>query len=217
VPGLNGVRDVATGHYSSIALEADGTVWTWGLNNFGQLGNGTTTTSTVPVRVRGLTDVIRIAGARDHSLAVKADGTVWAWGDNQFGNLGNGTTENSAVPIRVKGLTNVKFIAGGRDHSLAIERDGTVWAWGWNRYGQLGDGTKTDRLAPVRVGGLPAAAVQVAAGANHSVARLANGTVWAWGQNSFGQVGDGTGAGPLAPVKVPGIANAINVGAGRLH
>jgi alpha-tubulin suppressor-like RCC1 family protein len=117
----------------------------------------------------------------------------------------------------VKGLTNVIRIAGGRDHSLAIEGNGSVWAWGWNQYGQVGDGTKTNRLTPVKVGGLPAAARQVAAGANHSLARLSNGTVWAWGQNRFGQVGDGTGVGRLTPVKVAGIANAVNIGAGRLH
>ena len=90
-----------------MALKTNGTVWSWGWNHFGQLGDGTTTSRRVPVRVENLTGVIQIAGARDHALALRSDGTVWAWGDNEFGNLGNGSDGQSSVPVRVNGLTNI--------------------------------------------------------------------------------------------------------------
>ena len=95
-------------------------MWCWGLNNFGQLGNGTTTSSSVPVQVKSLTGVVRIGGARDHTLAVKANGTVWAWGDNDFGQLGDGTTTDRLKPVRVTGVTGGEEVAGGRDYSVAL-------------------------------------------------------------------------------------------------
>ena len=129
---------VETGHYYSMALKSDGTVWMWGWNKFGTLGDGTTTNRPVPVKVSGLANVVAIAGARDHTLALRGDGTVWAWGDNEFGNLGIGTTTNHSTPVQVQDLTNVVALVGGRDHSLAVGSDGTVWSWGWNQYGQVG-------------------------------------------------------------------------------
>ncbi len=168
---------VRFGH--SLALKADGTVWAWGYNGQGQLGDGTTTERTTPVQVVGLTDVVAIAAgigpesdadrASGWSLAVKADGTVWAWGDNTYGKLGDGTTTSRSTPVQVVGpggagfLTdviavaagggNTPFTGGGVGHSLALKADGTVWAWGYNLQGQLGDGTTTHRNTPVQVVG----------------------------------------------------------------
>jgi alpha-tubulin suppressor-like RCC1 family protein len=217
VKNLTGVTAVETGHYTSMALKSDGTVWMWGWNKFGTLGDGTTTNRTTPVQVKGLTKVIAIAGARDHSLALEANGTVWAWGDNEFGNLGTGNTTNSLVPVQVHTLANVVAIAGGRDHSLAIESNGTVWSWGWNQYGQVGNGTKGNNvLSPVQVSGLTGVTM-VSAGADHSMALKSDGTVWAWGQNNDGQLGDGTKTNRATPVKVSGLANVTDIGNGRLH
>ncbi len=165
VEGLERVTRIATGGGHSLALLADGTVATWGYNDRGQLGDGTTADRATPRRVEGLRDAVALAGAYHHSLALLADGTVRAWGLNDGGQLGDGTTTHRSVPVEVRGLTGVKAIAasgGGSDinpgdggHSLALLADGTVMAWGYNDHGQLGDGTSIrTQLVPVRVQGL---------------------------------------------------------------
>src|SRR3990170_1018617 len=136
----------------SLALKNDGTVWAWGYNLYGQLGNGNNTNSNVPVQVAGLTGITAIAGGgRAHSLALRNDGTVWAWGFNTSGQLGNGTLTNNNVPVPVSSLTAVTALAGGANHSIALKNDGTVRAWGLNSYGQLGSGNNTDSNIPVQV------------------------------------------------------------------
>src|SRR5207344_1027560 len=150
---------VAAGSSHSVALKADGSVWTWGNNLAGQLGDGTTIERHTPTRVTRIADVVTIAAngfgpAGAHTVVLRADGTVWAWGENRNGELGDGTTIERHTPVQVLGLTGVASIATGVDHTLAIKTDGTVWAWGDNINGQLGDGTFTDRHAPVQVQGL---------------------------------------------------------------
>ena len=113
-----------------LPLKADGTVWAWGKNGYGQLGDGTTTGHVVPARVAGLTGVVSIAGGALHSLALRSDGTVWAWGDNSVGELGDGTTTLRAAPVQVAGLTGVVEISTTYYHSVARKSDGTVWTWG---------------------------------------------------------------------------------------
>ncbi|MFE4706814.1 HYR domain-containing protein [Peribacillus simplex] len=197
-------------------------ILSWGNNSFGQLGNGTNTSSNVPVPVSGLTNVVAIAAGVIHSLALLSDGTVWAWGGNTDGQLGNGTNTSSNVPVQVIGtggsgvLTNVIAITAGGSHSLAILSDGTVRAWGANGTGQLGNGTNTSSNVPVQVSGLTNV-VAIAAGSNHSLAILSDGTVRAWGGNSSGQLGNGTNTDSNVPVMVGGISNAINIAGGILH
>lgn len=135
----------------TIFLETDGTLRAWGKNANGQLGNGTTTDSIIPVRVSGLSNVIAIASGYDHSAALNGDGTVWTWGKNANGQLGNGTTTDSVTPVQVSGLSEVTDIAAGNGDTLALKIDSTVWAWGSNDSGQLGDGTTIDKLTPVKV------------------------------------------------------------------
>ena len=188
VGGLKFVTSVAAGARHSLALLSNGTVMAWGENATGQLGDGRTASSDVPVAVEGLTGVEAIAAGNDHSLALLSDGTVMAWGDNEYGQLGDGTTENSEVPVAVKGLTGVTAIAAGGEHSLALLSDGKVMAWGENEYGQLGDGNTNDSNAPVAVKGLTGVTA-IAAGGQHSLALLSDGTVMAWGDNEYGQLG----------------------------
>ena len=145
------IKQVVGGGGFSLALKSDGTVWAWGNNDCGQLGNGTTVKSVVPVKVKNLSNIIAIAAGYDHCLALSRNGTVWAWGGNSRGQLGNGLFEDdygygSTVPVQVLGpggngyLSGVKAIAAGYQYSMALMDDGTVWAWGDNRCGSLGIG-----------------------------------------------------------------------------
>jgi alpha-tubulin suppressor-like RCC1 family protein len=153
------------------AATPPGTPWAWGLNIFGQLGNGTTTNSSVPVQVSNLTGVVAVAGASNHSLALDSNGNVWAWGSNGSGQLGNGTTTSSPLPVQVINLSGVVTIADGGNFNLALDSNGDAWAWGSNIFGQLGNGTTTGSSVPVQVMDL-SGVVAVAAGDSHSLARI---------------------------------------------
>jgi hypothetical protein len=217
VSSLTGITAIAAGDGGhSLALKNDGTVWAWGDNEYGELGNGTNTNSNVPVQVSGLTGITAIAGGVVHSIAVKNDGTVWAWGNNGNGQLGNGTNTNSNLPVQVSGLTGVTSIAGGLYHSLALKNDGTVWAWGNNGNGQLGNGTFSNSNLPVQVSGLTGVTA-IAGGNYHSLALKNDGTAWAWGNNDNGQLGNGTNTDSNLPVQVSGLTGVTAIAVGGLH
>ncbi|HUI99887.1 MAG TPA: hypothetical protein VLY46_06600 [Usitatibacter sp.] len=199
VSGLAGVTQVSAGGGHSLALEKDGSVWAWGENGYGQLGDGTTATRFVPVRVAGLSDVVEVAAGADHSLARARDGRIWAWGGDYEGQLGDGGFTDRSTPAVVDGLAGIASIAAGNTVSAAIDPDGRVWMWGANYFGQLGDGTFEDHFAPVRVPGIDGVA-RISIGETHTLALKADGAVLAWGGNDFGQLGDGTLAGRGSPV-----------------
>jgi alpha-tubulin suppressor-like RCC1 family protein len=222
VSGLSGVTAIAAGIEHSLALRTDGTVWEWGANFFSEPEDPTLFSST-PVQVSGLTNVTAIAGGGQHSLALRADGTVWAWGFGEWGQLGNGTTTSSSTPVQVSGLSDVTAIAAGDLHSLALRADGTVWAWGYNYSGQLGNGTTTHSSMPVQVSGLSGVtAIASSAEGDHSLALLTDGTVRAWGDNTWGQLGNGTTTWPTptptpTPVQVSGLSGVTAIAAGNSH
>ncbi|HOV28203.1 MAG TPA: hypothetical protein PK566_17840 [Pseudobacteroides sp.] len=195
---LNGVPLAAGGNHS-LHVKSDGTVWAWGYNSNGELGDGTTIGKTVSTQVKDLQDIVAVSANDYHSLALKNDGTVWAWGANWYGQLGDGTTTKSTKPIQIKDLNDAKAIAAGRDHNLALKNDGTVWAWGDNGYGQLGDGTTTDSNLPIQVKELNDVKA-IAVGQSYSLAIKNDGTVWAWGHNYYEQLGDGTKDDRVTPV-----------------
>jgi alpha-tubulin suppressor-like RCC1 family protein len=208
---------VAAGEAFSMALKADGTVWTWGDNYWAQLGDGGTSypNRTSPFQV--LSGATAIAAGFHHALVVKADGTVWAWGENAGGEVGDNTTTRRTAPVQVSGLTNAVAVAAGFYNSYALKTDGTVWAWGANANGQIGDGTTTPRLAPVQISGL--AGVQaIAAGQNFALALVSQGaqagTVWAWGTNAGGQLGDGSTIAAVTPQQVTGATQVKSLVAG---
>ena len=204
------------------ALKSDGTVWAWGDNHYGELGNGTTTNSTVPVQVSNLSGVTAVAAGNEFSLALKS-GTVWAWGQNNGGQLGNGTTSNYATPapVQVTGLSGATAVAAGNGHSLALKSDGTVWAWGSNAYGELGNGTTTNSSVPVEVvtgnKSLPLSGiVAISAGSFTSYAVKSDGTVWAWGANANGALGNGsTATDSTKAVQVKNLIGAITIAGGN--
>ena len=214
---LTNVTALAGGQYHSLARTANGSVFSWGYNLYGQLGNNSTTNSLTPVQVLGgaqggayLTNVTAVAGGQYHSLALTSAGTVYAWGNNNEGQLGNNSTTNSSTPVQVFGgaqggtyLTNVTAIAGGSAHSLALTSNGIVYAWGYNGVGELGNNSTTNSSTPVLVQGL-SNVVKIASSTvgNSSYALEANGSLWAWGFNNDGQLGNGNTTNQLVPVQI---------------
>ena len=249
--------DDGQGH--TCAVRSDGSVWCWGRNRNGQLGDGTATRHLTPVQVKGLTGVIQVAAGYEDTCAVRSDGTVWCWGDNGEGEIGDGTHNAALTPVEVPGLTGVRQVSAGWWFNCALRTDGTVWCWGeivpslvpvqvtglsgvvaqvaageghvcarlesgavlcwgWNAFGQLGDGTTVSRSQPAPVVGLPGPVTWIKAGAGHTCVRRADGTVWCWGYNGVGQLGDGTLTERLTATRslVTG-AVAVNVGTGDLY
>jgi alpha-tubulin suppressor-like RCC1 family protein len=221
---------VAAGNNFTLALKTDGTVWAWGYNVSGQLGNNSNANQSSPVQVFQyqpspnppipLTDVVAIAAGGAHSLAIKRDGSVYAWGWNGNGQLGNNSTANSWVAVQAGPgtLTNVVAIAAGYAHTLAVKSDGTLWVWGSNSSGQLGDGSTTQHNSPFQVTMLTGVSA-VAAGFNHSVVLktdgATSGTVWTAGDNTSGELGDNTATFETTPVSV--LSDVVSVGAGDYY
>jgi len=213
VSGTTGAAGVAAGDGSSFARRSSGAVHAWGYNQYGRLGDGSTTTRLLPV-TSGATDVTSIAaGLGDHTLAVKTDGTVLAWGGNSLGQLGDGSTTIRTTPVAVSGLSSVVGTTTGNWFSVAVKQDGSVWAWGRNAEYQLGNGGTTNSSVPVQVSGITTATA-VSAGIRHTLARLSDGTVVGWGVNNDGAIGDGTTTNRSTPVAVAGLTNVVAIAAG---
>lgn len=198
---------VRAGGSFSIALSEDGRSWSWGSNFVGQLGNGSTIDELIPVQVSKPTDLHfkSISAGDAHTLALSIDGKIWAWGSNWAGQLGDGTNIDRLTPLELAMPDGVNFssVKAGGPHSLALSLDGKAWGWGSNVLGQLGDGTTINRLFPVAV--LMPTGVSfssIAAGNTHSIALSPDGKAWAWGNNWFGQLGDGTSVGKFTPSPV---------------
>jgi hypothetical protein len=232
VPGLTDVVAISAGDMFSAAVTADGSVWTWGRNKWGSLTYGmlgnTGPDSATPSKVSGVSGVKAVAASQAFMLALKTDGTVWAWGRNNRGQLGNGvdptTTPPIGAPAPVLNLTGVTAISASFEFSMALKSDGTVWVWGDDYYGQLGNGL------PVIVSGVNYIGINsvpkpitslsgvkaISAGLFNAAAIKSDGTVWTWGVNSSGQLGLGTTAQPPIPInQVPGLSNMVSIAFGR--
>ena len=203
-----------------LARKADGTMWAWGVNTRGQLGDGTTTTRLSPVQVQGLSGVVAVAAGSQHSLALRSDGTIWAWGANGAGQLGDGSLFDRATPGQVTGLTRVIAIAAGNQVSLALRDDGTVFSWGGNTQGALGNGVigGAGRTSPAAVTNLDSVA-SIAMTFLSGYAVKADGTLWGWGSNINGQLGDGTTTSRPLPqqVALPGSVQATLAAPSGVH
>ena len=215
VLNLYNITAISAGGSYTVALRNDGTVWTWGSNDNGQLGDGTTTNRHTPVQVQSLSNITAISAGEVHTVALRNDGTVWTWGRNCSGQLGDGTTTRRHTPVQVQNLSNITAISAGA-HTIALRNDGTVWVWGWNRDGQLGDGTTTNRHTPVQVQSL-SNITAISAGNSHTVALRNDNTVWAWGRNGSGELGDGTTISRHRPVQVQNLYNITAISAGSRY
>ena len=230
--GVGTATAIDMGAFHSCARFQDGTVRCWGNNVSGQLGDGTQTDSSMPVAVVGITGAAAVTGGGFHTCARFPDGTLQCWGRNNAGQLGDPATLREAVttPVRVTGITTATAVSAGGFHTCALPGDGTVRCWGQNDYGQLGNGTSdpvpdspsTFNPTPVTVSGITTA-VAISAGGWYTCALLQNGTIRCWGDNTYGQLGDGATIAPptvriaSTPVTVSGITTAVAIDAGIFH
>jgi alpha-tubulin suppressor-like RCC1 family protein len=200
----NDWADVVAGAAHTVGLKLDGSLWAWGSNGFGELGDGTTTTQNTPIQVGIAHDWTAIAAGAGHTLALKRDGRLWSWGRNNVGQLGDGSASNRIRPVPVPSHGDWVAVMAGNSHTVALKRDGTLWSWGSSRYGQLGLGGHTFgavQATPKQVGSETDWA-KIAANGDHSAAIKLDGQLWAWGLNTSGQVGDGSsGNARNAPVQ----------------
>lgn len=206
---MDDVAAVSDGTVHTLAIKTDGSLWAWGSNAiYGALGDGTAENRTEPIKV--MDNVISASVGDGHSLAVQADGSLWAWGRNDYGQLGNDSTESSFSPVKI--MDDVAVVEAGQAHSFAIKNDGTLWAWGRSMSGALGDGTYTEWHTPVRVMDDVIAVSAHGLNYGHSHAITSDGTLWGWGYNGYGSVGDGSTEDRTTPVKVMDDVIAVSAG-----
>jgi len=216
-PGTQWISQ-STGGFHTAAVRSDGTLWTWGYNNNGQLGDGTTTTRSSPIQVGTDANWAQVSSGYYFTVGMRTDGTLWAWGYNTDGQMGNGTTSSSGqwTPVQVGSGNDWSSVACGFYHVLALKQNGTLWAWGSNSAGGLGDGSTTSRSTPVQVGSATSWH-SISAGKEYSAAIQKDGTLWSWGSNAYGALGDGTFTDRSSPAKVGTDTTWASVSAGYFH
>ncbi|AZA77196.1 T9SS C-terminal target domain-containing protein [Chryseobacterium sp. G0186] len=209
-------QKIDAGFLHSLGIKTDGTLWTWGSNFLGELGDGTTVRRSIPKQIGLSSNWQKIAAAKYISFAIKTDGTLWGWGSNSFSQLGDGTTVAKNIPTQIGTATDWVDIAVGEAHTLAIKTDGTLWAWGRNFLGQLGDGTIINKTVPTQIG-TETNWKSIAAGDDFSVAIKTDGTLWSWGWNHYGQLGNGTSDNKTVPTQIGIETNWKSITAGYYH
>ena len=211
---------------SSFAIKTTGSIWAWGNNELGGLGIGTNTNRSSPVQIGALTNWASVAAggglsAATSALAVKTDGTLWAWGGDDRGQLGLNTAvlqSGRSSPVQVGALTNWSQVAGGNYSSFAIKTNATLWSWGYGATGRLGSTAVTSRSSPVQIGSLTDwNQISSNGGRAGAAARRTNGTIWAWGINDNGRIGDNSVVGRSSPVQIGALTTWNDISAGAAH
>ena len=208
IPGDPEIIEVSAAHNHTVAVSADGNVYEWGANHWGDLGIGRcggryNADAHTPFQVQGLSDIISVVAGYFHNYALTEDGKVWAWGSGWQGQLGVGWKGGGYTPMELN-LTDVIEIAAGARHGVALKSDGTVWTWGWNKCGQIGNGETNNVCYPIQVEGV-SDIIAISAATFNTMALKGDGTVYIWGSNQYGQLGinDDTVSGSLVPVQIP--------------
>lgn len=208
------VNAVAKGNYEAVVagdnyfvvLKTDGSLWAWGDNRAGQLGDGTKSYRQNPVKV--MDDVRQVSVGRQHTMAIRNDGSLWAWGDNGDGQLGDGTQTQRSTPVKI--MDDVRQVSAGGLHTMAVRNDGSLWAWGNNTFGEIGNGVEFSQpLSPVKV---MDNVREVSADNCYTMAVCNDGSLWAWGSNNYGQYGDGTKRARIRPKKIMDNVREVSAG-----
>lgn len=194
----------------AVAIRDDGTIYGWGENSYGNIGNGTVTNKSSPVQIGALTTWKFVTENDQSAYAIKTDGSLWAWGQNTNGALGTGTLTNYSSPIQIGSLTNWAMVAGGINYTLALKTDGSMWSWGYNNVGQLGLGNTVSYSSPVRIG-TSTDWKFIDAGDTACAAIKTDGSLWTWADNTYGALGIGSTASKSSPTRVGSDTNWINV------
>ncbi len=204
---------VAVGNNNSLAIKTNGTLWAWGFNSSGQIGDGTIVNKSSPIQIGTLTNWNKISAFNSHVLATKNDNSLWAWGKGSNGRLGDSTSTTKSSPVQIGTLTDWMLISAGSDHSAAIKTNGTLWIWGTGGVGAIGNSSTVSRSSPVQIGTLTDWAF-VHAGEEKTTAIKTNGTLWAWGLNNSGEFMDGTATNKSSPVQIGTATNWSQVASG---
>jgi alpha-tubulin suppressor-like RCC1 family protein len=210
---------VAAGSRHTIALKVNGSLWVWGWNQNGQLGLGDAIISrTTPTQVGTQSDWSQVSADNSFTLGLKTSGTIWAWGDNSYGQLGLGGTIKRDTPTQIGTQSDWTQISAGSGHTIVLKTNRTLWAWGINQYGELGLGdTNINRFTPTQIG-TDSDWTQISAGYDHTVGLKSNLTLWAWGSNIYGQLGDGSSNNLRdTPIAIGTKSDWLSVTAGYVH
>jgi alpha-tubulin suppressor-like RCC1 family protein len=217
--------EVSAGYYYTVGRKSTNTIWTWGKNDYGQLGlgdSGNSTSRNTPTLIGSDSDWAKVIAGYYHAIGHKTTGTLWTWGYNNLGQLGlgdSGTGTNRNTPTQIGTTSDWSMLAAGRYHTIGLKTTGTFWAWGYNYYGQLGLGDSTDRNTPTQVGS-DSDWVEVTCSYGHTIGRKTTRTIWAWGYNEYGQLGLGD-SGPdthrNTPFQIGSDSDWVNVSAGGYY
>ena len=200
-------------------IKTDGSVWGWGYNAYGQLGDNSIVSKLTPVAVQGATKTFcKISGSGNHSLAIDKNGKVWGWGFNSYGQLGDNSVTNRSTPVAVLGAAKTFCqISGGSYHSLALDKNGRAWGWGYNAYGILGNNSIVSQRTPVAILGATKTFCKISGGQSHSLAIDKNGKAWSWGYNYYGILGNNSVTNQSTPIAVYGNHTFCQIVCGQYH